>query len=84
MDTFFRTEIIWLARAESATEWSQLLHRNASAMCMWSKRVGYPKPGDTGKITNDVQSSMLFYFGNRVDRFNEMFRPYGIVYKRLP
>jgi len=77
----FETEIIWLARVESATAWAHTIHESATAVCLWKTRLGFPLAGET-KTTNDVQASMVAYFGPRVHQFSKVFSPHGYVYTR--
>lgn len=86
-------EILFWGPVYPETDWAKLLYPQASAVCLWSKRVHHPLPpgveaevnarrAEEGKSPlgkGSMWPTQLIYLGGAVDEFARHFEPHGTV-----
>lgn len=71
-------QIIALSRADVRTKWFGRLRRNANAVCLLERGVGFVMP-DGRQLPGDFYGTALWYWGCRPDVFRHVFDAHGWV-----
>lgn len=71
-------EIMMLTPGDLGTQWASMLHGAAQAIAHMHGRIAFIRP-DGEYETGAKQSSAIWYFGERVQRFTRVFGPHANV-----
>lgn len=69
-------DMIVLTPCDLGTKWAGRLWKRAQAFAGWRGRISFVRP-DGSYETGAKQSSLFWYFGERVERFRRVFAPYA-------
>lgn len=73
-------EAVVLVNNATETTWFQDMAGRADAICFPRGRVKFTRPGD-GQKGAPLQGQAVVYFGSEIERFCEVFAPFGVVAK---
>jgi ParB family chromosome partitioning protein len=68
---------------QSEAHWWHALARKATAICQTEGRINFDQPdgkGGTRETKNNRFAQTFFYFGSRLDRFEERFEKRGTIF----
>jgi len=68
-----------LVNCSCSPKWAQHLWKNASAVCLFGKRLNFWHPTKTNANGSYDRDSALFYFGTKADLFAAVFQQYGVI-----
>lgn len=71
-------EAILLINTANSPQWSRLLWHSNYAVCLLDRRVRFWRP-DRAEAKGTAQDQMIWYIGDNINRFREVFEPFGAI-----